>query len=126
VATVAELMTWTLMETPLKAFLSVSGSGEDSNLQLWLGAMAAACDSHLDITDEDDEFTTLPDPVKLAVFMAVEILRHRHGLKDGLTYSTTNALAESYKEAFASDAAFASQRTLLAPYVYDPTKTGRS
>ena len=124
-ATVAELMTWALMQTPLKAFCGVSGSAEDSNLQLWLGAMAVAADSYLGITDDDDEFTTLPDPVKLAVFLAVQSLRQRHGRPDGLSSSSTSSLSESYRVAFSSDAALAASRSLLRPYKEDLSLDGQ-
>ena len=111
-ATISELMTWSIVGSDLKSYLGVAGSAEDATLQLWLGAMTASADSYIDITDEDDEFESLPDPVKLAVFLSVAVLRGRHGRQDGLRAATTASLSETYdlRAAFVADAAFSAAR----------------
>lgn len=114
-ATVSELMPWSSQGTPLKAYLGVSGSSEDSNLTLWLGAMTARVDQYLDL-DEADELTALPDPIKLAVYDAVGSLRLRHGRPSGLSYSMSGPFSESYKITDSIEAALRLMVYLLRPY----------
>ena len=110
-STIASLMTWAACEAELKTALGISGSAEDGRLQLWLAAFAEQADSYVDGTS----FTTLPTPVRLAVYSAVETFRARHR-SSGLSSASTAQLSENYAEAFAADAAFKSARLFLDPY----------
>jgi hypothetical protein len=44
-ATAASTYTWAAYEATLKAYLGISGTSEDTNLELWLSVAAADCDA---------------------------------------------------------------------------------
>ncbi len=95
-------MTWAAYETPLKAYVDVSGSSEDANLQLWLAAAVDAADRFMnnpfDATD-DLSPSTLPDVVILGVYEYVRLARSVLGSTGkglGVKSAKTGDLSEAY------------------------------
>jgi hypothetical protein len=101
-------MTWALKESALKAYLGITGTSEDTNLELWLAVMAEAADYYIEA-----EFATLPKTVEMGVYLGVGILRGRRDT-DGIAEIETKDLRQRYfeKAAFATDAAFRASRDM--------------
>lgn len=108
--TAADTYTWATYATALKAYLGVSGSTEDTNLQLWLESAAVDCDDFVGedaFTDDDGDPITHPIKVKLGIFEWVKAYRSRtlRGAGPGVTSVRTGSLAETYSNDGAPDAA---------------------
>lgn len=76
-ATVEDTYTWAAVESELKTWLGVSGSAEDTQLQLWLSAVTQLADDYIGpaYTDDDGDDLPIPDRVKVGVFEGIRILR---------------------------------------------------
>jgi plasmid replication initiation protein len=112
-STVSQLATWALLGSSLKAYLGISGSGEDAQLQLWLAASAEMADQYLD----GALFDSLPASVEQALYDVVRLHRSRQD-NDGVARAKTNDLEVGYGVTGATVAtqALRTLRMWLRPY----------
>jgi len=95
-------MTWAAYETPLKAYLGVSGSSEDASLQMWLAAATGAADRFMNNPFDGSSTIapdTLPTEVVLGVYEYVRGARSSLGQNArpfGLMSARTGDLSETY------------------------------
>ena len=130
--TAASTYTWATYSVALKAYLGVSGSTEDTNLQLWLESAAVDCDDFVGedaFTDDDGDPIAHPSKIKLGIFEWVKAYRARaqRGAGPGVTSVRTGSLAETYSNDGTPDAgalARAAARDLWMASVKDVSLLG--
>lgn len=137
-ATAASTFTWASYGTALKAYLGVSGSSEDTNLELWLAAAAEDCDDYCGWywTDEDDELRdetpdTHSNKTKLGIYEWVRAYRsyvlRGAGVRVGVIEIKTGPLKEKYGSGGDDGMMLARQAAagLWQAGIYDVTLAGR-
>lgn len=99
--TAVDTYTWALYEAPLKAYLGVTGTAEDDNLQLWLTAAAEDCDFYTgnDFTDGDGDPITHPVSIRVGIYEWVKHFRSWYdpNRNAGATEISTGPLREKYQ-----------------------------
>jgi hypothetical protein len=103
-ATAASTYTWASYETALKAYLGISGTSEDDNLQTWLAAANADCDAFVRWTwvDPDTGLDVTHGPgVWLGIMEWIRTYRYHYLRADsaGIRSKRTGALHETYDAA---------------------------
>jgi hypothetical protein len=99
----AATYTWDATKVELKAYIGITDTSEDVQLELYLAAAVDQGDTYCNnpFTDDDDVDVAHPEQVKLGVF---EWVRHRRDLGHtggsgrpiGLTSAKTGDLSEGY------------------------------
>jgi hypothetical protein len=101
VTTAVDTYTWAAYEAPLKAYLGLTGSAEDAQLQLWLTSAAEDCDNYTgnDFTDADGSPITHPKSIELGIYEWVKNFRSWYDPERnaGLSQVQTGPLREMYR-----------------------------
>jgi hypothetical protein len=108
-ATAKETYTWADYGELLKAYLGVTDSSEDVNLEDWLASAAEDCDDYTGnlFVDSDGVDITHPVKIKTGVFEWVRVFRqwYRDNKTAGATMVKTGPLQENYGPREAVEAA---------------------
>lgn len=101
-ATAVDTYTFAAEGAALKLYLGITGTAEDTNLELWLDAAARKCDNLLkgeDFVDEDDVDIPHPAGIRLGVYEWVRAFRQwfKTNRQADTTQKTTGPLRETFR-----------------------------
>lgn len=98
--TVSAVITWADKEVALKAYLGISGTAEDTNLQLWLEASAEMADQYLErtftYTAPEVPADAVPKNVEIGCYEFCKFIRERNLINTATTMVKTDRLQENY------------------------------